>query len=126
PWQNSTAVRSTLPFSATVSSSPASFSSHRKDARWAMSTPWANQREGCLQRTTHDGRAGCMQFLLCYSRISPTVNTLGDSSQPVRLVSRIDEALSPHARAVMQIAGIEWLRKSDLSISCVQILLPTS
>jgi hypothetical protein len=43
-----------------------------------MSTPWANQREGCLQRTTHDGRAGCMQFLPCYPRISPTVNTVGD------------------------------------------------
>jgi len=49
-----------------------------------MSTPWANQREGCLQRTTHDGRAGCMQFLLCYPRISPTVNTVGDKkSVPV-------------------------------------------
>jgi hypothetical protein len=44
----------------------------------AMSTPWANQREGCLQRTTHDGRVGCMQFLPCYPRISPTVNTVGD------------------------------------------------
>ena len=50
-----------------------------------MSTPWANQREGCLQRTTHDGRAGCMQFLPCYPRISPTVNTVGASNQPVRL-----------------------------------------
>jgi hypothetical protein len=49
-----------------------------------MSTPWANQREGCLQRTTHDGRAGCMQFLPCYPRISPTVNTVGDKkSVPV-------------------------------------------
>jgi len=67
-----------------------------------------------------------MQFLLCYPRISPTVNTLGDSSQPVRLVSRIDEALSPHARAVTQIAGIEWLRKVIGAFPCVQILLPTS
>jgi len=49
-----------------------------------MSTPWANQREGCLQRTTHDGRAECMQFLLGYPRISPTVNTVGDKkSVPV-------------------------------------------
>jgi hypothetical protein len=43
-----------------------------------------------------------MQFLLCYPRISPTVNTVGASNQPVRLVSRIDEALNPRARAVMQ------------------------
>src|ERR1700730_3668806 len=42
---------------------------------------------GCLQRITSDGRAGCMQFLRCYPRICPTVNTVWDKGiNPVRLV----------------------------------------
>src|SRR6266404_1105218 len=45
-----------------------------------MSTPWAN--ENCWPvEVTHDGRPGCMQFLRCYSRISPTVNTVWDKSR---------------------------------------------
>ena len=45
-----------------------------------MSTPWAN--ENCWPvEVTHDGRPGCMQFLRCYSRISPTVNTVWHKSR---------------------------------------------
>jgi hypothetical protein len=71
-----------------------------------MSTPGANQGEGCLQRTTHDGRARCMQFLLCYPRISPTVNTVGDKkSVPVTdsPAHQIEACLGPQSGLFAQI-----------------------